>query len=135
MMGDDLEFLLGFDGAGFVFDQGFHLRVRAKAVEATPERPYGVSYSLTLHGPDGARIMGFDNAHGVPAVGSRFKERPEAHDHWHRDASDTGRPYVFKSGAELVADFFAEVERVLAEHGVDPHNPSTEGYGDDEAED
>ena len=133
-MHDDVEFLLGFDGAQFVFDGGFHVRVKAKAIPASPERPHGVSYSLTLHAPDGTRIVGFDNAHSVPAAGSRFKDRPKAHDHWHRDQTDQGRPYAFTSGAELVADFFAEVERVLSEHGIDPHNPNEKGSNDEESE-
>jgi hypothetical protein len=35
-------------------------------------RPNGIRYSLTLHAPDNTRLIGFDNAHGVKPVGSRF---------------------------------------------------------------
>ena len=38
--------------------------------EVTPERPHGLSYSLTLHAPDGERLVGFDNA-----VSERFATR------------------------------------------------------------
>jgi hypothetical protein len=31
----------------------------------TPERPHGLKYSLTLHAEDGARLLGFDNAHRI----------------------------------------------------------------------
>jgi len=31
-------------------------------VGVTPERPHGIKYSLTLHAPDGTRLIGFDNA-------------------------------------------------------------------------
>ena len=39
-------------------------------------------------------------------------------DHWHRTETDEGRPYAFVSAEQLVADFFAEVRRVLTERGV-----------------
>jgi hypothetical protein len=62
--------------------------------------------------------MGFDNAHGVPEPGSRFKAKPEAIDHWHRTQGDEGRPYAFKDADTFLADFFREVRRVLAEQGL-----------------
>ena len=34
-------------------------------VAVSPEKPHGLDYSLTLHGPDGERLVGFDNAHPV----------------------------------------------------------------------
>ena len=33
--------------------------------EVTPQRPHGLRCSLTLHAPDGERLVGFDNAHPV----------------------------------------------------------------------
>jgi hypothetical protein len=65
-----------------------------------------------------ARLVGFDNAHGVPARGSRFKPAPQASDHWHRTENDPGRPYAFKDAETLIDDFFDEVERVLGERGI-----------------
>jgi hypothetical protein len=77
----------------------------------------GLRYSFTLHGPDGTRLVGFDNAHAAP-VSSRFKKRPAAGDHWHRTENDPGRPYGFVSAEKLIDDFFDEIERVLRERGI-----------------
>jgi hypothetical protein len=83
-------------------------------VDATQERPHGLSYSFTLHARDGTRLVGFDNAHGVPVPGSRFKERPSAIDHWHRTETDPGRPSHSRR-TDMLKDFFDEAQRVLAE--------------------
>jgi hypothetical protein len=113
-----LEFLLAFDGRIHHLDGGYRIEFAIRRVEASKERPHGLSYSFTLHAPDGTRLVGFDNAHGVPAMGSRFKRASDARDHWHRTQDDPGRPYVFKDAATLIDDFFDEVERVLAERGI-----------------
>jgi hypothetical protein len=94
------------------------MKFEIKRVKSTKERPHGLSYTLTLHAPDGTRLVGFDNAHGVPAAGSMFNRSPEARDHWHRTETDPGRPYVFQDAAKLIDDFFDEVERVLSERGI-----------------
>ena len=78
-----------------------------------------MSYSFTLHAPDGTRLVGFDNAHSVPVRGSRFKRRGKATDHWHRTEKEQARPYAVKDAETLIDDFFDEVERVLRERGVD----------------
>lgn len=113
-----LEFLLAFDGRVHHLEEGYWLKFEIKRVEATEERPHGLSYSFTLHAPDGARLVGFDNAHGVPARGARFKGAPQVSDHWHRTENDPGRPYEFKDAETLIDDFFNEVERVLGERGI-----------------
>lgn len=113
-----LEFLLAFDGRIHHLEGGYWLKFEIKRVEATGERPHGLSYSLTLHAPNGRRLIGFDNAHGVPARGARFKAAPPARDHWHRTEHDPGRPYAFKDTETLIDDFFDEVERVLSERGI-----------------
>jgi hypothetical protein len=41
------------------------LRFVVTRVPVSPEKPHGIDYSLTLHGPDGERLVGFDNAHPV----------------------------------------------------------------------
>jgi Family of unknown function (DUF6516) len=84
----------------------------------TRSRPHGLSYSFTLHAPNGLRLIGFDNAHAVRAAGSRFKKRSHTADHWHRTEQDPGRPYLFQDAETLIDDFFDEVERVLAERGI-----------------
>ena len=87
-------------------------------VEPTKTRPHGLSYSFTLHEPDGTRLLGFDNAHGVRAAGSRFRRPPEASDHWHRTENDPGRSYDYKNADSLLQDFFREVRRILADRGI-----------------
>jgi len=113
-----LEFLLAFDGRIHWMESGHWLKFEIKRVKVSPAKPHGLSYSFTLHNPEGVRIMGFDNAHSVAAVGSKFKEQPVTHDHWHRTESDAGRPYNFSCADQLLADFFAEVRRILGEQGL-----------------
>jgi Family of unknown function (DUF6516) len=113
-----LQFLLAFDGRIHHFEEGYWIKFEIKRVKAAKERPHGLSYSFTLHAPDGTRVVGFDNAHGVPARGARFKRPPETNDHWHRTKNDPGRPYQFKDAETLIDDFFDEVQRVLGERGI-----------------
>ena len=91
---------------------------RSPALNRRRTGPHGLSYSFTLHAPDGTRLVGFDNAHDVPARGSRFKRRGKSTDHWHRTEKDPGRPYEFKDAETLIDDFFDEVERVLRDRGI-----------------
>jgi hypothetical protein len=113
-----LEFLLAFDGHTHHLQQGYWIKFEIERVKATKERPHGLSYAFSLHAPDGKRLIGFDNAHGIAATGSRFRRPPDANDHWHRTETDPGRPYAFKNADTLLEDFFREVRRVLAERGI-----------------
>lgn len=113
-----LEFLLAFDGRMHELEKGYWIKFEIARVKPTTKRPHGLSYSFTLHAPDGTRLVGFDNAHEVPARGSRLKRRGETSDHWHRTEKDPGRPYVFKDAETLIDNFFEEVERVLRERGI-----------------
>jgi hypothetical protein len=113
-----LEFLINFDGRIHHLEGGFWIKFEIKKVQATKTRPHGLPYSFTLHAPDGKRLVGFDNAHEVPARGSRFKKRSPGSDHWHRTERDPGRPYAFKDADTLLRDFFREVRRVLGERGI-----------------
>src|SRR5262249_3952599 len=91
-----LEFLLAFDGHTHHLDKRYRIEFDISPVAATTARPHGLSYSFTLHAPDGTRLIGFDNAHVVAPMGSRFKRSPQTSDHWHRTQDDPGRPYMFK---------------------------------------
>ena len=113
-----LEFLLAFNGRIHHLEKGYWLKFEITRVETTSERPHGLSYSFTLHAPDGMRLVGCDNAHNVSGAGSRFKQRGKAIDHCHRSEKDRGRPYEFKDAETLIDDFFDEIERVLLERGV-----------------
>ena len=104
--------------ASIISKRGYWLKFEIARVHATANRPHGLSYSFTLHAPEGTRLIGFDNAHDVPARGSRFKRRNESTDHWHRTGKDLGRPYEFKDAETLLDDFFDEVERVLRDRGI-----------------
>ena len=113
-----LEFLLAFNGRVHRYAGGYWLKFEIARVTPSEARPHGLEYSFTLHGPDNRRLIGFDNAHAVPAKGSRYKKRAKATDHWHRTETDAGRPYAFVNAEQLIDDFFDEVERVLSERGV-----------------
>lgn len=122
-----LEFLLAFDGRIHHLERGYWIKFEITRIGVTTKRPHGLSYSFTLHSPNGRRLVGFDNAHEVAAAGSRFKHRLEAADHWHRAETDPGRPYVFTDATTLIDDFFDEVERILTERGISSHVSKTEG--------
>jgi hypothetical protein len=108
-----LDSLLDLDGQVLVIDAaGYWVRFVVHQVPVTKEKPHGLDYTLTMHAPDGARLVGFDNAHQVAG-----KRRTE-HDHKHR--LRTVKPYAYRDAASLVADFWAEVEAVMREKGVWP---------------
>ena len=65
---EGLAYLLDLDGEEIIYDGGYVARFTVKRVATTLEKPHGVSYSLTFHASDGRRLMGYDNAHGVPHV-------------------------------------------------------------------
>ncbi|MFD1969789.1 toxin-antitoxin system TumE family protein [Trinickia caryophylli] len=78
----------------------------------TAERPQGLRYSLTLHDEAGSRLLGFDNAHPIrEGSGPGARTRIE-YDHAHRGAQV--RFYFYEDAAKLLADFWVEVEAILA---------------------
>lgn len=114
-----LDYLLGLDGnIEFQNNDGYWVKMEVSRVAVSIERPHGIKYSLTLHAPDGRRLLGFDNAHGgIKPAGSHFlhagKKYP--YDHRHRSAEDVGVLYQFETAYSLVSDFYNEVDRVLNE--------------------
>lgn len=113
-----LQYLLGLDGNIEVQNEaGYWIKMKVAQVPATPERPHGINYSLTLHAPDNRRLMGFDNAHAVRPMGSRFKHAGKSfpYDHQHRHAMDEGVLYEFDTAYQLLSDFYSAVDRVLRE--------------------
>jgi hypothetical protein len=115
-----LDTLLDLDGLILVVDpQTRHwVRIAARRVPVTEARPHGLDYSLTLHGPDGERLMGFDNAHPVRPRAGPGGKAGKARDHKHR--RQTVRPYEYRDAATLLADFWGEVDVVLKERGITP---------------
>jgi hypothetical protein len=110
-----LDVLLDLDGQVLVVDaEGPHLvRFVVTRVLVSREKPHGIDYSLTLHGPDGERLVGFDNAH---PVGRQRRGDPQDHRHRLRTIS----AYEYRDAATLVADFWKMVDAVLRERGVLP---------------
>ena len=113
-----LDALLGLDGQVFVInpDSGHWVRFVVRRVPETAAKPHGLDYSLTLHGPDGERLVGFDNAHAVTTGSGPGRRTGTAFDHKHRLRSL--RPYDYRDAAALLEDFWAEVDAVLREKGV-----------------
>lgn len=107
-----LDTLLDLDGQVLVIDgAGYWVKFVVHRVPATADKPQGLDYTLTMHGPDGARLVGFDNAHQVAGQG-----RGSAKDHKHR--LRTIRPYDYTDAGALVAAFWNEVESVMRERGI-----------------
>ena len=58
-----LDTLLDLDGQVLVIDEGgYWVKFVVHQVPATADKPHGLDYTLTMHGTDGARLVGFDNA-------------------------------------------------------------------------
>jgi len=112
------ETFLDLDGQILVIDSKgeYCVRYSVQRVERSPERPHGLNYSLTLHGPDGRRLIGFDNAHAVRQSRGPGGKRGRSADHKHR--MDEIRPYRFQDAPTLLTDFWAEVDAYLKEKGV-----------------
>ena len=112
------EVLPDLDSQVFVIDTKgqYWVRFSVRRVASTPDRPHGLNYSLTLHGPVGNRLVGFDNAHAVRESRGPGGRSRGALDHKHR--METVRPYRFKDATTLLEDFWAEGDKLLKEKGV-----------------
>ena len=113
-----LDALLELDGQVLVIDPETNHWVRL-IIHRVPEseaKLHGLDYSLTLHSPDGDRLVGFDNAHRVRGQSGPGGRPGGAQDHRHR--LRTVRPYEYRDAAALLADFWNEVDAVLRERGV-----------------
>jgi hypothetical protein len=114
-----LDTLLDLDGQTLFVDEiGHWVKFIVQRTEVKPERPHGLSYSLTLHAPDGDRLVGFDNAHPVQERRGPGTRRRGEGDHRHRRRAI--RPYQYKDAATLLEDFWKEVDAVLQERRAIP---------------
>jgi hypothetical protein len=85
--------------------------VSVAAVAVTAERPHGIRYSFTLHDADHARLLGLDNAHGLPRV--------KTYDHRHRFRRPSAPvPYAYRGDDELICDFFDAVQAACQQESV-----------------
>lgn len=107
-----LDTLLDLDGQVLVIDEaGYWVKFVVNQVPATTDKPHGLDYTLTLHGPEGARLIGFDNAHRVPG-----QRAGAIKDHRHR--LRTVKPYAYTDAGALLAAFWRDVESAMRETGV-----------------
>ena len=114
-----LDTLLDLHGQTlFVDELGHWVKFVVLRTGTTVERPHGLRYSLTLHAPDGARLIGFDNAHAMRERRGPGRRRRGERDHRHR--LRTIRPYEYTDAATLLEDFWKEVDEVLRERGSLP---------------
>jgi hypothetical protein len=96
--------LLDYDGRRYRLVNGWSILFRVRRTTVTTGRPNGIKYAFTLHDAAGHRLLGFDNAHGVP--------RAEKFDHRHRFRRTAELVvYEFRGADELICDFFDAVER------------------------
>jgi hypothetical protein len=114
-----LENLLLLDGEIMAVGGGFSARFVARRVPASDERPHGIMYSLTLHGPGGERVLGYDNAHPLTLRRGAGTWRTPRHDHRHR-RDGRAEPYEFRDAAGLLEDFWTDVEDVIRREGMEP---------------
>jgi hypothetical protein len=113
---DGLERLLDLDGFLAEVGGGFWVKLVAQRVPPDANRPHGVSYSLTLHDPDGRRVFGIDNAHPM-----RFRRGPSGRsatvqDHLHR--GNSVQPYAYRDAESLLEEFWREVDAILKKRGI-----------------
>jgi hypothetical protein len=113
---DDLTPLLDLDGSILEMGEGYWVKIDAKVIPAEVGRPAGIAYSLSLHDPNGNRLVGYDNAHPVKTGTGPAARREPPNDHRH--SGERVRPYPYTNAVTLLGDFWAEVERVLKEEGI-----------------
>lgn len=108
-----LDRLLDLDGEVLVIseDGQYWVKFDVHRVPATASKPHGLDYSLTLHGPDNQRLLGFDNSHPVPPT--KWGEPQD-----HRHVQKMVKPYEYKDAAALLEAFWAEVDALLDKLGV-----------------
>lgn len=107
-----LDNLLMLNGEIHEVGGGYWVKYEAKKTKASSEqKPFGIKYSITLHEPEGSRILGYDNAHGVPGAKPLLP-----HDHKHKGERIIS--YEYQSAAQLLEDFFKDVDKILKSKGV-----------------
>lgn len=105
----DLADLIDWAGV-YPMANGWQVIIRAEWIDASSDRPHGLSYALVLNDAKGRRLLGFDNSHLPDGA-----DEGQPFDHEHR-AKDVARavPYIFRSAALLRDDFFLRIEEHCA---------------------
>ena len=110
-----LQTLLEMDGFTFWPKPRYWVKFNARFVEAAPQTPHNIKYSLTLHDRNNTRILGFDNAHAVKRRGKHRKKyvgRIVTWDHVHK--LNKTIPYEFESASQLLDDFWKAVDEFVS---------------------
>jgi hypothetical protein len=117
--GPSLDTLLDLDGQVLVLDPHSRDWVRFVGNPHTAQRGKAAWVELLADaaGPNGERLVGFDNAHSVRTSAGPGGKSQGPQDHRHR--LKTVRPYEYSDAATLLEDFWREVEAVLAERGIE----------------
>lgn len=117
--GDDegLARLLDLDGFLAEVGGGYWVKIEVKRVPIDSDRPQGIAYTLTLHGPGGERLFGIDNAHTVRLTRGPSGRSRRSRDHLHR--GNAVRPYAYRDATTLLEDFWDEVETTLRKAGIE----------------
>ena len=103
------------DGTKMEIGGGLWLKIDARRVEPTKGRPAGINYNLCLFAGD-ERLLCYDNAHPIWVGTGPSAKQTILHDHVHK--GEAVKPYVYKNAGDLIADFWADVERILKLRGV-----------------
>ncbi len=109
-----LNVLIDMHGQQVHRDDGFWWKIEAYSCHKSASIPHGVRYNLTLHDRYNRRVFGMDNAHSVkPPKKMKYSGKIYAFDHVHRHATDKGVPYEFNDCYQLLADFFAGIDKTV----------------------
>jgi len=111
MSDDAMERLLQYHGLRYYLANAWYVKFRVWRVEATAARPCGIRYSFTLHDDLNGRLLGFDNAHGVP--------RQVAHDHQHAFRRAEASAYSFVDADKLLSDFMGAAEAACRQENIE----------------
>jgi hypothetical protein len=112
-MDTGLEFLLEMDGEVFPMDNGYWTKIEARIVVPNDKVPHGIRYSLTLHDRNNVRVLGYDNAHGLKPKKKKFGAKKTEWDHRHE--KNRVESYEFENAAQLLVDFWNDVNRIMKE--------------------
>lgn len=94
-------------------ENGYWTKFEAWHVKPSERIPHGIRNSLTLHDHSNRRVLGYDNAHAVKPKRRKFGARRRQWDH--RQERQITEPYEFESPAQLLEDFWSDVDRILNE--------------------
>ena len=108
-----LEILLELNGEIFPKDNGYWTKIEVRESVANEHIPHGIKYSLILHNRSNIRVLGYDNAHGIKPKRKKYGAKRVVWDHKHE--RKIVEPYEFESPAQLLEDFWENVERMLLE--------------------